>query len=603
MGAPRVVSSRAKGFALTLTVSVGFVFLAAPTAGAAAPEPAPGDLWAAQTGPNVVTLVWSRPEKVMEFRIFQWEDGSFKQISAPRSSANSFTLTVRPPWGVRKYAIDAVFEDGTVSEKALFNEIRVDEVKPGPVPAPASVTAEQTGPGEVTVRWSAVPDATAFIIGRAVGTGGLQMLCRICPTTGRYVDHAVQPGAEHTYAVTALAARGASRRATSNVLVPTGAPAVARAETAPAPPPAVDASFRAEPRPGSCLSLGGEGNLLVRIADGSVQFYERVRWTGKGLVQLESPAFRRVDGITDAVAVAESGTHHLVLRRNGTILAWGENGHGQVGSDRAIERKFGRAFPRDVETPLPVDGLSGVVDIAVGATHSVALLADGTIRTWGWGDRGIPGDGRMEVKTDRLSPSVVTGIGNAVDVVAGGEHTFALLADNTVRGWGSGWSAPGYYSLLGNGREGDTADPLPVIDVSEARQIATSAFSAIVLLADGTVKAWGTPTGLYQPEYDKWLNSKLAVPVPGIRNAVAVSPYLILLADGTVREIWDPEKPVPGVAGVVAIASSKVNCYALLDDGRLIGWGHPRFWPKGPVTVLDTGRQTAQECAMRRPGT
>ena len=601
MGAPRIVSSRAKGFALTLAVSAGFVILAAPTARPAAARPPPGDLWAAQTGSNVVTLVWSRPEKVSEFRIFQLEDGTFKQISAPRSSADSFTHTVRPPWGVRKYAIDAVFEDGTVSEKALFNEIRVEEVNPGPVSAPASVTAEQTGPGEVTVRWSEVPDATAFVIGRAVGTGGFQMLCRFCPTTGRYVDRALQPGAKHTYSVTALAAHGASRRAMSNVLVPTGAPAVARAETAPAPPP-IDASFRAEPRPGGCLSLGGEGNLLVRIADGSVQFYERVRWTKKGLVPLDSPAFRRVDGITDAVAVAESGTHHLVLRRNGTILAWGENGHGQVGSDRAIERKFGRAFPKDVETPLPVDGISGVVDIAVGASHSVALLADGTIRTWGWGDRGIPGDGRMEVKTDRLSPSTVTGIGNAVDVVAGGEHTFALLSDHTVRGWGSGWSAPGYYSLLGNGREGDTAVPLPVVDVPEVRQIATSAFSAIVLLADGTVKAWGTPTGFYQPERTEWMNSKLPVPVPGIRNAVAVSPYLILLADGTVREIAAPEKPLPGVAGVVAVASSNVNRYALLEDGRVLGWGHPRFWPKGVVTVLDTGRQTAQECAMRWPG-
>ncbi len=586
MGAPRVVS-------------VGFVFLALSTAGAAAPKSPPGDLWAAQTGPNVVTLVWSRPERVSEFRIFQWEDGAFEQISAPRSSADSFTHTIRPPWGVRKYAIDAVFEDGTVSEKALFNEIRVEEVKPGPVPAPASVTAEQTAPGEVTVRWPEVPGATAFVIGRAVGTGGLQMLCRICPTTGRYVDRAPQPGAKHTYTVTALAAGGASRRATSNVLVPTGEPAAARAETPAAPPPSVDAGFRAEPRPGGCLSLGGEGNLLVRIADGSVRFYERARWTKQGLTLLDSPAFRRVEGITDAVAVAESGTHHLVLRRNGTVLAWGENGHGQVGSERAIERKFGRAFPRDVENPLPVDGLSGVVDIAVGATHSVALLADGTIRIWGWGDRGIAGDGRIEVTTDRLSPGTVAGIGNAVDVVAGGEHTFALLSDHTVRGWGSGFSAPGYQSLLGNGREGDTADPLPVLDVADVRQVATSAFSAIVLLADGTVKAWGTPSGFYRPEQTKWMNSKLPVPVPGIRNAVAVSPFLILLADGTVRDIDAPEKPVPGVAGAVAVASSKVNRYALLEDGRLIGWGHPRFWSKGVVTVLETGRQTAQECAMR----
>ncbi|UCF66366.1 MAG: hypothetical protein JSV80_11275, partial [Acidobacteriota bacterium] len=94
MGAPRIVSSRARGYALTLAVSVGFVFLAAPSARAAAPGPPPGDLWAAQTGPNVVTLASSRPEKVSEFRIFQLEGGTFKQISAPRSSADTFTLTV-----------------------------------------------------------------------------------------------------------------------------------------------------------------------------------------------------------------------------------------------------------------------------------------------------------------------------------------------------------------------------------------------------------------------------------------------------------------------------------------------------------------------------
>jgi len=53
--------------------------------------------------------------------------------------------------------------------------------------------------------------------------------------------------------------------------------------------------------------------------------------------------------------------------------------------------------------------------------------------------------------------------------------------------------------------------------------------------------------------------------------------------------------------GEGAIASSKVNCCALLEDGRLVGSGHPRFWLKGPVTVFDTCRQTALKCAMRWP--
>lgn len=618
MGAHRSLSSLALEIRPLALAAVAWLGSLSPgPARAAAP---PGDLWAAQTSPTTVTLAWTRLPNVAEYRIHEVDGREFRLLAKTRPSGDRYVMTVRPPWGVRRFAVEAVFEDGTTSEKGLFNEVRTEATKAGPVDPPASVTAEQTGPGEITVTWSAVPGATAYVVGRAVSPGGFRMLCSLCPTTGKYVDRAATPGAKHAYSVAALAARGASRRVVSNVVTATDEPAAARAAPPPGrgpsavqgppaeqPAPAAQAppaapggrAFRAEPRPGSCLSLGLEGNLLVRLADGTVRFYERMRVGKKGMEQVASPAFRQVAGVSDAVAVATSGTHSLVLRRDGTVLAWGENSQGQIGSERAIKRKFGRAFPVNTEIPLPVDGIAGAVAIAAGHTHSVALLADGTIRTWGNGERGIPGDGRMDVTTNRLAPAVVADVGDAVAIAANSYHTFALLSDHTVRGWGHGGGGPGFYGVLGTGRDGDSAVPARVAGGGNVAAIASGGNSGVVLLADGTVQAWGTPTGFYRREGNRWMNSGVPVPVPEVRNAVAVSPYLFLLADGTVREIEAPGRPVPGVQRAVAVASDHVNRYALLEDGRLVGWGYRRWWPKGVTEVADLGRDTARECMAR----
>lgn len=56
------------------------------------------------------------------------------------------------------------------------------------------------------------------------------------------------------------------------------------------------------------------------------------------------------------------GTHVLALRRDGTVVGWGNNGSGQ--------------------TSIPA-GLAGVVAVAVGGFHSVALKSDGSVVAWG----------------------------------------------------------------------------------------------------------------------------------------------------------------------------------------------------------------------------
>ena len=64
------------------------------------------------------------------------------------------------------------------------------------------------------------------------------------------------------------------------------------------------------------------------------------------------------------VAVAAGGSHHLALKADGSIVAWGDNSLGQM------------------NVPAPN---SDFVAVAAGTTHSLGLKADGSIVAWGCG--------------------------------------------------------------------------------------------------------------------------------------------------------------------------------------------------------------------------
>ena len=79
-----------------------------------------------------------------------------------------------------------------------------------------------------------------------------------------------------------------------------------------------------------------------------------------------------LDGL---VGVAGGGHHSLGLKSDGTIVAWGNNAHGQC----------------DVPAPN-----GDFVRVAGGGSHSLGLKSDGTIVAWGRNDEGqcdVPASG------------------------------------------------------------------------------------------------------------------------------------------------------------------------------------------------------------------
>jgi alpha-tubulin suppressor-like RCC1 family protein len=157
------------------------------------------------------------------------------------------------------------------------------------------------------------------------------------------------------------------------------------------------------------------------------------------------------------------------------------------------------------------------------------------------------------------------------------------------------------FGLLGIGTdEEETNVPRPVAGISSAIAVgAGSSGTGAALLADGTVRAWGFG---YGPSPGRGLRaSNTPLQIDGIRDAVAISPHLALLRDGTVREFGAREWPwpTPTLSNVVAVASDHVNRFALLSDGRLMAWGYKQWYPNGPVVRGELGAETARQCAAR----
>ena len=148
---------------------------------------------------------------------------------------------------------------------------------------------------------------------------------------------------------------------------------------------------------------------------------------GDGTTTNRSLPTQMAGGFTDIVSVEGGFYHALGLRSNGALLAWGSNANGQLGDGTTTDKS----------APVAVSGLTNVVAAAGGGVHSLALLADGTVRAWGNNTFGQLGDGTL---TDRLTPVPVSGITSAnpaVAVAAGNNSSYALLADGSVRAWGS----------------------------------------------------------------------------------------------------------------------------------------------------------------------
>jgi alpha-tubulin suppressor-like RCC1 family protein len=223
---------------------------------------------------------------------------------------------------------------------------------------------------------------------------------------------------------------------------------------------------------------------------------------GNGVVESSDPTPSPVAGVVNATALG-LGDVGCASLQGGTVDCWG------IGAD------LGDGTAVSSSTPVGVIGLTDAAAVAVSNSHACAPTRGGPADCWGGtllGDLGVTSDGAA---TSRNFPKQVTGLTKVVSVTVGQSHSCALLINHTVDCWGSD-----IVGELGNGTTTnfDTANPspVPVSSLFNAVAISAAGSTTCALLKTDAVKCWGDGTtgGLGDGNN---LSSDVPVAVKGIK--------------------------------------------------------------------------------------
>ncbi|MDH5753047.1 MAG: hypothetical protein OEZ59_11620 [Deltaproteobacteria bacterium] len=155
--------------------------------------------------------------------------------------------------------------------------------------------------------------------------------------------------------------------------------------------------------------------------------------------------------------------HSLAIMDDGTVWAWGKNDYGQLGYDPdaldvhnlTCQQTTAFVFPCRVR-PVMVEGLSHIIAISSGWDHNLALKNDGTVWVWGRNSEGQLGLGAKDL-VRHFTVEQVPGLTGVISIAAGAYHSIALKNDGTAWAWGYNG-----HSQLGNGNKTDSASPVQV---------------------------------------------------------------------------------------------------------------------------------------------
>ncbi|MEV4950048.1 chromosome condensation regulator RCC1 [Streptomyces sp. NPDC053755] len=224
----------------------------------------------------------------------------------------------------------------------------------------------------------------------------------------------------------------------------------------------------------------------------------------------------------------------VALLSDGTVKSWGANAGGQLGNGTTT----------DQSVPTTVAGLSGISAADAGSDHALAVRK-GRVHAWGSNAKGQLGNGLTEdgEKGMKKTPVLVQALDDVKEVGAGCQFSVALRQDGTVWTWGDGT-----MGRLGTGpsKDDETANesrntPQEIQDLTDVTDISVGCSHVLALTVDGTVKAWGEGT-------DGMLGND------AVDHALAPVDVKLL-------------------KGVKTISAGTHNSFAILHEGDVKAWG------------------------------
>jgi alpha-tubulin suppressor-like RCC1 family protein len=171
----------------------------------------------------------------------------------------------------------------------------------------------------------------------------------------------------------------------------------------------------------------------------------------------------KVDGLelTNIVSISAGYNHNLVLAADGSVFGWGDNSSGQLGI--SSQTNTGNHLATQVKGLLGTGVLGGIASVSAGGNSSFASDSNGNVFSWGLATSGQLGDGpNRPAGNTRPSPNVLVsaaGTGQltgVIGVASGYLHGLALMPDGNVVIWGDG-----FRGNLGQGNTSNASGSWP----------------------------------------------------------------------------------------------------------------------------------------------
>ncbi len=236
-----------------------------------------------------------------------------------------------------------------------------------------------------------------------------------------------------------------------------------------------------------------------------------------------------------------------------SVLAWGSNANGQLGSDNGHTRSGVPVVVSAGEFPAG----TSITQVAVGAFHSLALSSTERIYAWGGNSSGQLGNdtaANSPIPVPVSAGAIPAGT-KIIQIAAGGLHSLALSSTGQVYAWGDNSSGQ-----LGNDTASNSPVPIPVSAGAipagtKIVQIAAGYAHSLALSSTGQIYAWGLNVNLQLGSNATGYES----PVPVAVSAGAIPP-------GT---------------RITQIAAGGAHSLALSSTGRIYAWGNNDYGQLG----------------------
>lgn len=226
---------------------------------------------------------------------------------------------------------------------------------------------------------------------------------------------------------------------------------------------------------------------------------------------------KEITSISKVKNITASPYHALALLEDGTVWGWGNNSKGELGLGYK---------GATITTPMKIDGLSGIKKLEAEDGFSVALMNDGSVKTWGSNEGGRLGID--ESIKESLIPLKISDLGNASDIRADKARVYVLLNSGMLKVWGE--------------TESDRVDLTSIEKLRGVKQLDMGDGYILALMKDGTVRAWG------DNRYGQ-------------------------LGKSTKNLSYSPQIMKLNISGVEQLTAGASTAFAILEDGSVKGWG------------------------------